>query len=61
MYIVQVYVSKEKQTIQFSKRTTIVYQLFDNVSYMVKKPDGIPAASPRKAGTGGTTWRGSWT
>jgi hypothetical protein len=40
MYIVQVYVSKEKQTIQFSKRTTIVYQLFDNVSYMVKKPDG---------------------
>ncbi len=22
------------------KRTTVVYQLFDNVSYMVKKPDG---------------------
>ncbi len=22
------------------KRTTIVYQLFDNISYLVKKPDG---------------------
>ncbi len=25
------------------KRTTIVYQLFDNISYMVKKPDGTRA------------------
>jgi hypothetical protein len=29
-----------KEIVSTEKRMTIVYQLFDNVSYMVKKPDG---------------------
>ncbi len=33
------------------KRTTIVFQLFDNVSYLVKKPDGSRAL-PKKGKDG---------
>jgi hypothetical protein len=33
-------VRERKEIVLTEKRTTIVYQLFDNVSYMVKKPDG---------------------
>jgi hypothetical protein len=42
------------------KITTVVYQLFDNVSYMVKKPDGTRSLL-QKGRDGRYHMRGSWT
>jgi hypothetical protein len=40
-------------------RTTIVYQLFDNSSYYVKRPDGSRSL-PAEEGMADTTWTASW-